>query len=121
MAGPKRHGLRFIGPLALGLAIPTDRIRIVQTEEDPYGALATQFLPGESRAVAIAKERAALVFHEAAMQGVKPGDLDSLAAAEARFREMAENPAKALMRQPVAVVRAISQAQTTRAKYRHTA
>jgi hypothetical protein len=75
---------------------------------DTYGATPTEFLPGESRRVALLKERAALAFHEVAMKNVKPGNIESLAKAEQRFIEMASNPAKALLGRPLAIVGSIA-------------
>jgi hypothetical protein len=101
----KEHAKRFVQTLALALDMDPRRI-IRASLVDPYGTPATEFMPAESERVARLKERAALVFHRAALQGVKPGDTEGLATAEQRFREMVDSPAGFALRHPLALGRA---------------
>jgi hypothetical protein len=103
--GPK-HGWRGVDAFSTVLDIDPKHIALMP-KEDPYGrpASASGLLPPESAARAHAEEDVARVFHIAAMQGVRRGDIDDLGRAADRFSEMVEDPKGAVLRNPIGMIR----------------
>lgn len=109
----RKHGWRAADAFSTVLDIDPKRIAVMP-DEDPYGTPASGLLPAEAAWKAHVKEDAARVIHNIAMQGVRPGDLDDLGAAADRFTEMALDPKRVLLRNPVGIVRAVSLAVVNR-------
>lgn len=99
------HARRFARTLAAALDMDPGLIKVAPIT-DPYGTPRQGLLPAESARIAHMKEHAARVIHEAAMQGVKPGD--SLEKAAERFTEMVSDPKRALFHYPGRISRAIA-------------
>lgn len=101
------HKVRIVSALvALGID-PSLMYEATGVRHDLYGNPQTKLLPAKSRLRARVEELGARVFHYAALRNVRPGDVGSLAEAEARFVEMTSSPLRALKSHKRALGRAV--------------